>query len=677
MKRKMSIILAALMLLGLFCPNVQQAAAAVVEEIEIVMTSGQYDLEVTEPALVEEPESKGTFRAKTAFAQSAAGKQIRVAVVFYLDNGQMAECWSALHTLNGDEMVLQGHLPVYDSVGVYFFEADSLTPIRPRVFRMLDGQVQVTAGDLAALKQELVLQMEAQQRDLAALEEKLAAVEETLAQMNAQGSARNGEELWASDFGILPGSVEMERMNALLKLASEQNKTIRLENGVYECSDTICVESDTSIVGSTNTVLKLHEESTATTLMRVGSGVDNVYIAHITLQGNQTETPVEMGTQIGLSVEGAVRVNVENVEIAGFDRYGFYGASMTSTGVGEFYKGLQITNCRFYNNYYGMCLGPRCEYSQVLNCAFGDNYVGCLNQGGNNAYVSCIFNANHIGFQMDSKNLSNPAHGGCNACTFNHNEKPIVVNDCTIGWLFNGCQIFYGDVELNRSSGVVFDSCIFGSCVLKSTHAAMKNANLISDSFFQTDSSVILAGNDGSVAVVNCLPDHISAEEEEPTDQRERLLYTQDATVASGASVLACFAPLTYQIPEHTAIGELDIAVQGATAAGQSVMDVDVWVGNGLTGMVTEHLVAGEEMTTVWSSDLKQYVLRVAVDRSFDYPVFFAMEAERTEGRGIAYGHSESAINHFNGQSIAVGDVLSPNSTYIPEFAVYAVNLPS
>lgn len=675
MKRKISVILALLVLLGMFHPAAQKAAAVAAEKIATVIISGQYDLEITEPVLVEEQGGKGTFRANTTFAETAAGKQLRVAVVFYLANGQMAECWSALHTLNeGAEIVVQGSLPAYDSVGVYFFEADSLTPIRPRVFRMLDGQVEVTAGDLAALKQELMLQLEEQQEDLNLLEERLAVLEEELTLMKEQTGEECGAELWAADFGILPGKVEMERMNALLKLACEQSKTIRFDSGIYEFTDTICVESNTSMVGSSNTVLKLHEESTATTLMSVGDGADNVYLAHITLQGNQTERPAEMGAQIGLAVKGAARVNVENVEIAGFDRYGFYGANMTSTGVGEFYKGLQITNCRFYNNYYGMCLGPRCEYSQVLNCMFGDNYVGCLNQGGNNAYVGCMFNANHIGFRMDSKNLSNPAHGGCNGCAFNHNDKAIIVNDCTIGWLFNGCQIFYGSVELNQSSGVVFDSCIFGSCVLHSTHATMKDANLISDSFFQTSSTAILAGNDGSTAVVNCLPDHLSAEEEATEDSRERLLYTQDATVASGASVLAYFAPLTYQISANTTIGDLDIAVQGATAEGQPILDVDVWVGNGLTGAVTEQLVAGEEMTTVWSPELRQYVLRVAVNRVFDYPVFFAMEAERTEGRGIAYGHSGSAINHFNGEGIAVGDVLSANSTYIPEFAVYAAN---
>jgi Cof subfamily protein (haloacid dehalogenase superfamily) len=64
-------------------------------------------------------------------------------------------------------------------------------------------------------------------------------------------------------------------------------------------------------------------------------------------------------------------------------------------------------------------------------------------------------------------------------------------------------------VDLNECRGVVFNGSIFGSCVLNSSHTTLKNANLISDSFFQTNSAKILSGNDGSTYVVNCLPDYV------------------------------------------------------------------------------------------------------------------------------------------------------------------------
>ena len=490
----------------------------------------------------------------------------------------------------------------------------------------------------------------------------------------ASGSS---EELFASAYGIFPGEVDMDAMNALLSLASEQNRTVRFGDGVYIFPSTIHILSNTSLIGCTNTVFSLSSTSADSTLMSVDSGVDNVYLAHLLLEGGETARPTVKGSRIGLNVSGALRVNIENVEISGFDLYGFYGSQMSSNSQGDFYKMLQITNCRFYHNYYGMCLGPRCEYTQVLNCVFGENQVGCLNQGGNNMYNGCIFNVNGTGFQMDSKNLSNPAHGGCTGCAFNHNDKAIVINDCRIGWAFNGCQIFYGALELNECQGVIFSGCIFGSCKLQSTHTTLTKANLICNSYFQTASSAILAGNDGSTHVYNCLPDYLS-EPENPEEASEELSwnqlgYTQKATSASAASVDAYFGAISCSVPADTHISLLDIVTANVTAEGQSVEGVDVWICNAQTGEVIEQLVTDTTLYTVYSPRLKSYVLRVRVDKAFDCPVFFTLEATRTSGRGIAYGKTSETSNFFSGQTVAIGDVLTVNSNYIPEIAIYSI----
>ena len=658
MKQKTYILAAVLLTLCLCLLGNPATLAAAAEQISLWTTSLEYDLEITEPMLEELPDGTGRFTAKAVCRESVVGSTVKVAVAFYNTEGRMADCWLGIHTLAAEgTLTVEGTLPEYASVGVYFFDSETLSPIRPAVLRLLDGQSQVTAAQLSELRQEL--------------EGRLAALEAQVNQLSA-----TTEELSATAYGVTPGVVDMEKMSVLLSTASEENRTIRFADGIYVFSDTIRIPSNTSLVGGANTVFALDEASTATDLMCIGSGVDNVYLAHLILKGGLTDMPTEEGTRCGLRVDSAIRVNLENIEIDGFDRYGFYGARMSSNSNGEFYKMLQITNCRLYNNYYGMCLGPRCEYTQVLNCVFGNNYVGCLNQGGNNSYVSCIFNVNTIGFQMDSAGLSNPAHGGCNGCTFNHNNSAVVVNDCEIGWIFDGCQIFYGNVILKESRGVVFNSCIFGSCVLNSTHSQSKNANLISDSFFQTDSGTILAGNDGSTAVVNCLPDCVLETSPDAPSEEDgwiQLLYTQPSTASSAASVDAYFAPITHQIPAGSSIDIIDIALSGTTSAGQSVADVDVWIGNALTGEVTEHLVQGETMTSVFSPQLNKYVLRISVERTYSYPVFVAMEAERTKGRGIAYGKSDSTINHFNGEGLSVGDILTANSNYIPEFAVYTV----
>ncbi len=176
---------------------------------------------------------------------------------------------------------------------------------------------------------------------------------------------------------------------------------------------------------------------------------------------------------------------------------------------GKFFKQFQISNCRFYFNYCGTYFDYRCEYSQLSNCVWGENHIGTINCGGNNAYVGCQWNANDIGFQMENKG-SNPAHGGCNGCTFNHNYgEAILINDCVNGWTFEGCQVFYGRIKLNNCQGVIFNGNIWGSCWFYSTSESTEPKNLITNSFFLTNSSSILNYKDASTLVYCCLPDYL------------------------------------------------------------------------------------------------------------------------------------------------------------------------
>ncbi len=489
-------------------------------------------------------------------------------------------------------------------------------------------------------------------------------------------SLQSSPELNANYYGILPGVVDMESMNSLLRLASQGNHTIRFGDGVYCFPSTLKILSDTSIIGSTNTVFTFADDASKDTLLSIGANVDNVFLSHLILKGENDSRPVESGKSIGLSVSNSARINIENVEFCGFGLYGFYASHTASTSAGEFYKMLQITNCRFYQNYYGMCLGPRCEYSQTLNCVFGDNYIGCLNQGGNNSYVSCIFNVNNIGFQMDSANLSNPAHGGCNACTFNHNSKPIVVNDCSIGWVFNGCQVFYGSVQLNRSKGVIFTSSIFGSCKYYSTNT-QKNVNLISNCFFQTDRTAIMAGNDGSTYVTGCLPDPVPTDPvpSNPVPVEEPLQYTLSNLSAAlkPLSTNAYSGAPGYSIPGGTHIDRIDFVTINAEM-GSIISMVNVWVVNQNTNTVTEQLLIDKDLVVHYSNDLQQNVVSLSVDSSYDYPAFFIVQCERTSGmKSIAYySNSASKLGFLIGDiAPQIGDTVQANSNIVPVYAVY------
>lgn len=317
------------------------------------------------------------------------------------------------------------------------------------------------------------------------------------------------EDIYASTYGVVPGNVDPDDMAQLLADASAGNKTIRFNDGTYVFSSTINVPSDVSLVGNTKTVFKPASETSPATLMSI-NGSDNVFISHITFDGGLTSRPAQEGTQVGLSVVSCRSVNIENVEFVGWSKQGLYSKTMSSYGEeedGKFFKQLQITNCRFYFNYCGNYFDYRCEYTQMLNCVWGENYIGTVNCGGNNAYVSCQWNANYTGFKMENSG-SNPAHGGCNGCTFNHNDnQAIQIDNCVNGWTFEGCQIFYGKIVLNNSKGVIFNGNIWGSCSFFSTFPDEKNVNIITNTYFQTDRTAILSGNDGSTKVVNCIPE--------------------------------------------------------------------------------------------------------------------------------------------------------------------------
>ena len=487
------------------------------------------------------------------------------------------------------------------------------------------------------------------------------------------GSAAGADDiLYASAYGVKPGEVDTQKLNELLSEASSKKKTIRFNDGEYCFSATVAVPSDVSIIGNTKTVFKPSSEMTSGALMTI-NGADNVYLSHIIFDGGLESRPSEEGGNIGLSIVSSRSVNIENVEFVGWSRYGLYSKTMSSYGEpeeGKFFKHLQMTNCRFMFNYCGNYFDYRCEYTQMLNCVWGENYIGTINCGSNNTYTSCQWNSNYTGFQMENDG-SNPAHGGCNSCTFNHNTKyAILINDCVNGWLFNGCQVFYGSITLNNCKGVIFDANIWGSCRFYST--GERGQNMISNTYFQTDRQTILAGNDESTVVYNCLPDTTPYPEVPATviedSEWKQLVYTVEGS-SSGASD-CYFANCSTPVSANTSMTNLYIAINAATA-NTTVQGVNVWVVNANTNAVIEKIVDNKNLQVEYSTSLAKYVLNIDHVRKYSHPVYFIAQATRTSGVGIAYRSTTANSNYLSTTAPEIGDVIAPNSAITAEFAVY------
>ena len=464
--------------------------------------------------------------------------------------------------------------------------------------------------------------------------------------------------------------MNIDAFDKMLLDPNVQNRTVYFADGEYIFSDTMVLTSDISLCGGANTVLRLDEQSDSDVLLSL-NGIDNVTLSHLKILGSHQARPSEQGARTGIRIEASRAVNIENVDVAGWGLYGIYAKTMSSYGnaqEGKFYKQLQILNSRFFNNYYGTYLDYRCEYTQMLNCVFGENYIGSVNCGGNNMYVSCMWNSNHYGFIMENQG-SNPAHGGCNACTFNHNDHAIVITDCVNGWTFDGCQIFYSTVKLTNSVGVIFSSNIWGSCSLIST-GTRKHANMITSCYFLTDSAKILQGNDGSTYVTNCLPDHL-----DPPNSKDLCIASSvpDTTatkrpLSTNAYAGACGAV----VPAGVRIDYADFEVVGA-GTDSVVRDVNVWVVRADTGEVVEQLVENESPQVQYSGKLYAYVVRFELSKQYEYPVWLAVQCQRVNGVSIAYYQAERADAGWLQGDVApvVGDLLSANSNVVPIYAIY------
>jgi hypothetical protein len=245
------------------------------------------------------------------------------------------------------------------------------------------------------------------------------------------------------------------------------------------------------------------------------------------------------------------------------------------------------------------------------------------------------------------------------------------------GWTFEGCQMFYGKIVLNKSKGVIFNGNLWGSCQFYSSYPGKTNQNMIVNTYFLTDSSSILANNDGSTFVYCCLPDHLP---DDSTDQSgsqaniiedeslTQLMYTARGT--SSGSSNAYFANCATPIPANQSVSKLYIGINSASAS-SIVTGVNVWVVNASTNMVAEKIVDNKDIPVMYSKALSKFILSVDVNKTYDYPVYFIAQATRTDGVGIAYSTGESSDNWLGTKAPAIGDMITPDSAFVPEFAAY------
>lgn len=165
-------------------------------------------------------------------------------------------------------------------------------------------------------------------------------------------------------------------------------------------------------------------------------------------------------------------------------------------------QGLTVSDCYITRCKAGINLDYWVEYCKFTNVVTFQCYYACINNGGNNVFTACTFHG-VIGMQIDNSTgtKANIAHGSVIGCTFNHidnmnhpetlgNGYGIKIIDADNGFIFSGCQIWYGKIYVESSKGVqvsntllggyptietigddtvFFSNCIFSKAVTKST----------------------------------------------------------------------------------------------------------------------------------------------------------------------------------------------------------------
>lgn len=223
------------------------------------------------------------------------------------------------------------------------------------------------------------------------------------------------------------------------------------------------------------------------------------------------------GNRHGLLWQGTYTANqtapfkgmISNVHIG---RFSGGGIRCYDTGYGT-NNCLEVTNAYIWNCWAGVDIAYWSEFHKFTNVRSGQCRIGCVNNGGNNMFVNCDFSSNmEIAMLMDNSQGQSPnnTHGSCVACVFNHTASGGTANagigieilNCDSGFVFEGCQIFFSQIHLEDSDGIVFMGCNFGqnNCDIEvdGGGAVVFNGNM-----HQAQPTITIVGNQ-SVKFINC-----------------------------------------------------------------------------------------------------------------------------------------------------------------------------
>jgi hypothetical protein len=187
----------------------------------------------------------------------------------------------------------------------------------------------------------------------------------------------------------------------------------------------------------------------------------------------------------------------------------FTGGAITchDTGYGTF-NNLEVANVQIRNCGCGINIPYWSEFHKFTNVRTYGCLYGCINNGGNNVFVNCDFSTCTHGLLMDNSQSQSPnnSHGSMIGCVFNHTDNNtgigIKILNCNNGFIFTGCQIFFSQIDIEDSGGIVISDSNFGSTNCDIT---IKNGGVVLlANNMHGDTPTIDVTNNNKVHFVNC-----------------------------------------------------------------------------------------------------------------------------------------------------------------------------
>lgn len=279
---------------------------------------------------------------------------------------------------------------------------------------------------------------------------------------------------------------EATDMTGAIMYMLESTGHCRLSPGTFYISGNIDLPPGTSLEGSGyNTLIRLLPSDESSYCVRI---LQNNTVRDIRFSGGKNaphdllSSAIQNDHQKGIIFTGnadgkeearskALPNNITGCWFENFDGSAFYAHN---TG-GNIQNIVTMSDCFIDQCRIGINIDYYTEYCKFTNCIISNCYFSCINNGGNNVFSGCTFHG-VVGWLCDNSagDKKNNMHGSCIGCTFNHinnmnhsdvlgNGSAIIILNSDNGYIFSGCQLWYGNVIIENSRAITFSNCLFGN----------------------------------------------------------------------------------------------------------------------------------------------------------------------------------------------------------------------